>query len=122
MAVDLEMEVNMVAEASGIKDKKKLMAYLYKNPAKLALKLANFLKDTEGNPLPMIKLKGKGQGYYHSMHDKKFIRVCRDQEFYLLPWDDTRDNKKCFIYTHHNWLVGCILSVYKGDIEHLGYN
>ena len=45
----MEMEVPMVAESSGIKDKGRLRAYLYKNPTKLALKLAQFIKDSNGN-------------------------------------------------------------------------
>ena len=112
----------MVAENSGIKDKAKLIKYLYSNPTKLALKLATFLKDKQGNSLPMVKLKGKGQGYYYSMNGKKLIRVSRDGEFYLLPWEDVRNSEKCFIYTHHNWMVGCILNVYKDDIEFIGDN
>ena len=112
----------MLAENSGIKDKKKLMRYLYRNPVKLALKLSTFLKDSDGTALDPVKLKGEGQGYYYSMNDKKFVRVNRNSEFYLLPWKDKNNEEKCFIYTHHNWLVGCILSVYKKDLEYLGYN
>jgi len=112
----------MVASKSGIKDKNKLMAYLYKNPAKLALKLAQFIQDKEGNSLPVVRLKGEGQGYYYSLNDKRLVMVCRNSEFYLLPWADVNDSKKCFIYTHHNWMTGCILNVYKDEIIETGAN
>ena len=96
------------------------MAYLYKNPTKLALKLARFLESPDGIPLELVRLKGKGQGYYYSVQDKGFVRASRDAEFYLLPWEDK--SGKCFVYTHYNWLIGCILRVDKNEIEHLGYN
>ena len=112
----------MVTKNSGIKDKKKLMKFLYNNPKKLALKLASYMKDEQGNALPLVRIKGDGQGYYYSLNEKKFIRVCRDSEFYLLPWGDLNDSKKCYIYTHYNWMTGCILSVYKDEIEKIGDN
>ncbi len=111
-----------MAENSGIKDKNKLMRYLYKNPKKLAIKLSKFLQDDNGEALAMVSLKGKGQGYYYSIQDKKFVRVCRSSQFYLLPWDDPKDNKRCYIYTHFNWMTGCILKVYKDEIIELGHN
>ncbi len=52
----------MVAKSSGIKNKQRLMKYLYKNPNKLAMKLMQFLKDENGEALPLVTLKGKGQG------------------------------------------------------------
>ena len=110
----------MVAENSGIKNKAKLMAYLYKNPTKLAIKLSKFIKSSDG-PLELVKLKGEGQGYYYSIQDKKLIRTCRDAEFYILPWAD-EDESKCYIYTHYNWMVGCIFKVNKEEIEYLGYS
>ena len=112
----------MVAENSGIKDKKKLMKYLYTNPDKLALKLSQFIKDKEGNALPPVKIKGTGQGYYFSINHKKLIRVSRDAEFYLLPWANIEDDRKCYVYTHYNWMIGCIFLVYKTDIRHIGSN
>ena len=112
----------MVAENSEIKDKKKLMRYLYTNPDKLALKLLQFIKDKEGHALPQVRIKGTGQGYYYSINHKKLIRVSRTAEFYLLPWLYEDDDRKCYIYTHYNWMVGCIFLVYKSDIEHIGSN
>ena len=112
----------MVAEDSGIKDKTKLLKYLYANPEKLAIKLAKFIKDKEGNALPQVRIKGEGQGYYHSINHKKLIRVSRTAEFYLLPWINESDDRKCYIYTHYNWMMGCIFLVYKSDIEHIGSN
>mgnify|MGYP003118661503 CR=1 FL=1 len=112
----------MVTKFSHIKDKDKLIKYLYKNPEKLALKLAKFTKDDDGYSLPMVKIKGEGQGYYYSMNHKKLIRVVRNGEFYLLPWADPKDKRKCYIYCHYNWMVGCIFNVYKDDLEHLGAN
>ena len=102
----------MVTKNSGISDKKKLLGFLYKNPDKLAIKLAKFLYSEEESLEP-VKFKAKGQGYYYSVNDSKLIRVCRDGDFYLLPWVDKVNNKKCYIYTHYNWMVGRILNVYK---------
>ena len=112
----------MVAENSGIKDKKKLLKYLYDNPSKLAYKLRKFMEDDDGNALPLVQLKGSGQGYYHSLSDKKLIRVSRDAEFYLLPWTHRTDPKRCYIYTHYNWLTGCIFDVFVDDIIFIGAN
>ena len=112
----------MVAKSSGIKNKQRLMKYLYKNPNKLAMKLMQFLKDENGEALPLVTLKGKGQGYYYSMNDKKLVRVVRNGEFYLLPWEHHTDISKCYVYTHFNWLIGCIIVVNKDEIQHVGYN
>ena len=111
----------MVGKDSGIKDKNKLLRYLYKNPDKLAIKLAKFLHSEE-KLLEPVKLKGSGQGYYHSVNDNKLIRISRDADFYLLPWEDKNNDKKCYIYTHYNWMTGRILSVYKDDLEFIGFN
>lgn len=112
----------MVAKNSGIKDKSKLLKFLYKNPNKMAAKLADFMKDSQGNVLPIVKIKGKGQGYYYSVNHKRFVRVCRDSEFFLLDWRDEEEEDKCYIYTHYNWMVGCIFSLSKDEIEFLGDN
>jgi len=115
-------EAMVVAANSGIKDKKKLLKYLYKNPAKLAEKLTKFMQSSDGFALPMVKLKGQGQGYYMSMNDKKLIRVSRDAEFYLLPWKHKTNKDRCYVYTHYNWMTGCILDVFRNDIEFIGGN
>ena len=125
MAVDtaaVEMEAAMEAvENSNIKDKAKLREYLYKNPTKLAQKLAQFLQRKDGTLLQPVKLKGSGGSYYYSINDKKFIWAPRDGEYYLLPWID--DNKeKCYVYSHSNWQVGVILKVFKDEIKFLGFN
>ena len=122
VVMEIAMVVTVVAENSGIKDKAKLMAYLYKNPAKLALKLSALLKDSDDGLLEPVRLKGKGRGYYYSVQDKKFLCISRDAEFYLLPWEDKNNSKKCYIYSHGNWLIGCIFNVFKDEIEYLGYN
>jgi hypothetical protein len=106
---------------SGIKDKSKLLRFLYRNPEKLAIKLSKFIQDTNEELCPLAKIKGEGHGFYHSMNNKKLVRVCRNSEFYLLPWVH-EDKDKCYIYTHHNWFVGCILIVLKDEVEVLGYN
>ena len=118
----METEVEMVTERSGIKDKERLRAYLYKNPTKLALKLAQFIKDSDGNALPLAKIKGKGGGYFYSINDKAFKYAPRSGEYYLLPWEDTEFPEKCYIYGHHAWMVGIIFKVYKDEIEILGDN
>ena len=112
----------MVVENSGIKDKKQFLKYLYENPNKLAEKLRIFMQDSNGNVLPMVMLKGEGQGYYLSLNDKKLIRVSRDADFYLLPWLHKDNKDRCYIYTHHNWLVGCIFDVFWDDISFIGDN
>jgi len=88
----------VAAEKSGIKDKDKLKEYLYKNPAKLACKLAQLIQDDNGNLLQLIKLKGSGMTYCYSINDKKFILTPRASEYYLLPWG-AENPEKCFIYS-----------------------
>jgi len=121
MAEDTAKEVPMVTENSGIKDKAKLREYLYKNPQKLAIKLAQLIQTKQGNLLPPVKLKGKGTSYYYSVNDKRFILSPRSAEYYLLPWFDD-DEERCYIYSHHNWQIGVILKVFKDQIEFLGFN
>jgi len=112
----------MVAvENSGIKDKEKLREYLYKNPKKLAIKLAQLIQTKEGLLLPPVRLKGHGPGYYYSVNDKKMIFSPRNGEYYLLPWFDD-DKDRCYVYSHHNWQVGVVLKVFKDQIEFLGFN
>ena len=111
----------VAAENSEIKNKEKLREYLYKNPLKLAEKLAKFLKDDDGELLEPVKLKGKGMGYYYSYNDKKFIPVPRDGEYYLTPWVDD-DPKKCYIYSHYTWMIGIILKVDRSEIKLIGFN
>ena len=116
------MEAAMVAaENSGIKNKAKLREYLYKNPNKLAVKLAEMLQSKSGDLLHPIKLKGKGPGYYYSVNDKRLVLCPRDSEYYLLPWVDD-DTRRCYVYAHYNWQVGIILKVFKEDIEFIGFN
>jgi len=121
MAVAMEKEVQMVVENSGIKDKEKLREYLYKNPTKLAIKLAQLIQTKQGHLLPPVHLKGKGTGYYYSVNDKKFILSARKGEYYLLPWSDD-DEDRCYVYSHHNWQIGVVLKVFKDQIEFLGFN
>ena len=111
----------VAAENSGIKNKAKLREYLYKNPDKLAQKLAKFLQTDEGELLHPVKLKGKGIGYYYSQNEKKHIPVPRSSEFYILPWIDD-DKDRCYVYCHYNWQIGVILKVFAEDIEFIGFN
>ena len=111
----------MVTNSSEIKDKAKLRKYLYKNPDKLALKLAQLLKNNDGTLLHPVRLKGNGSGFFYSVNDKKLILSPRHGEYYLLPWIDD-DEDRCYVYSHHNWQVGVILKVFKDDIEFLGFN
>jgi len=112
----------MVAvENSGIKDKAKLREYLYKNPKKLATKLAKMVQTKDGDLLQLVRLKGKGPGYYYSVNDKKLILCSRNSEYYILPWVD-EEADRCYVYAHHNWQIGVILKVFKDDIEFLGFN
>ena len=115
------MEAQMVTEGSGIKDKAKLRKYLYKNPAKLALKLAKLLQDKEGNLLQPVRLKNSSNIYSYSMNDKKFVLTPKNGEYYLLPLNSD-DPYKCYIYCHYSWQIGNIFRVFKSDIELLGFN
>ena len=71
----------VAAENSGIKNKAKLREYLYKNPTKLASKLANFMQNDNGELLEPVKIKGSGMKYLYSHYDKKFIPVPLDGEY-----------------------------------------
>ena len=121
MEVVMAMEAQMVVENSGIKDKAKLREYLYKNPKKLAIKLAQLIQTKQGHLLPPVRLKGKGMGYYYSVNDKELILAPRSGEYYLLPWVDD-EKERCYVYSHHNWQIGIILKVFKDQIEFLGFN
>ena len=111
----------VAAENSGIKNKDKLKEYLYKNPIKLAEKLAKMLQTDSGELLEPIKIKGKGKGYYYSYKDKRFVSVPRDGEYYLIPWQD-EDPEKCYIYSHYTCMVGIILKIDRSEIQHIGFN
>jgi len=111
----------VAAEKSEIKDKAKLREYLYKNPKKLASKLAKMLQTKDGELLQPVKLKGTGPGYYYSVNDKKLILCPRNSEYYILPWLDD-DESRCYVYSHFNWQIGVILKVFKEDIEFVGFN
>ena len=111
----------VVAENSGIKNKEKLREYLYKNPAKLALKLAQLLQTSDGELLQPVRFKGNGIIYSYSVNDKKHIPCTRNAEYYLMPWLDD-DKERCYVYCHHNWQIGVVLKVFKDQIEFLGFN
>ena len=118
----MEMEaVMLMAQNSGIKDKAKLREYLYKNPKKLALKLAKMLQEKDGNLLQPIKFKGHGTIFCYSYNDKRFIPCPRNGEYYLLPWVD-ESGDRCYVYSHYSWSIGVILRVFKDQIEELGFN
>ena len=108
-------------ENSGIKNKAKLREYLYKNPAKLAEKLAKFIENDDGTMLEPVVLKGKGMGYYYSHNEKRFVHAPRDAEYYLIPWVH-EDPTKCYIYSHGAWMIGVILRVDKDEIKYIGGN
>ena len=68
----------VAAENSDFKNQAKLREYLYKNPVKLAIKLAKFLQNDNGEMLEPVRLKGSGIGYYYSYNDKRFIPAPRN--------------------------------------------
>ena len=112
----------MVAvENSGINDKAKLKEYLYKNPDKLAIKLAQFLKDDHGDLLVPVRFKKSSPCYYYSINHKRHLLCPRNGEYYLLNWRD-EDEEKCYVYSHYKWQMGIILKVFKDQIEFLGFN
>lgn len=121
-AVTIAMEAEMEAvENSGIKDKAKLKEYLYKNPTKLAVKLAQLLENNHGELLQPVRFKGSNSSYYYSINHKKHIVCPRNGEYYLLNWMD-EDNERCYVYGHYTWQIGVILKVFKDQIEFLGFN
>jgi len=111
----------VAAENSGIKSQAKLREYLYKNPEKLALKLAKLLHQDDGTLLPPVRFKGNGIIFCYSVNDKIHIAVPRDKEYYLMPWADD-DKERCYVYSHHTWQIGVILKVFKDQIEFMGFN
>lgn len=122
LLVTVVMEAAMVAaENSEIKNKAKLREHLYKNPVKMALKLAKLIQNNDGTLLQPVKIKGEGLGYYYSHNDKRLILVPRSSEYYLLPWVD-EDPNYCYVYSHYVWFIGIILKVKKDEIIHLGFN
>ena len=116
------MEAAMVAaENSEFKNKQKLREYLYKNPVKLAEKIAQMIQTNEGELLEPVRIKGQGIGYYYSHNDKSYIPVPRNSEYYLLPWR-TENLDERYIYSHYNWMIGVILKININEIEFLGFN
>ena len=116
------MEAAMVAaENSEIKNKAKLREYLYKNPLKMAEKLAKMLQDDDGTLLEPVRLKGKGVGYYYSHNDKKFVPCPRNSEYYYIPWQAAKSDE-CYIYCHHSWFIGMILKVPRSELQFIGLN
>jgi len=111
----------VAAENSDFKNKEKLREYLYKNPVKLAEKLAKMIQNTDGTLLEPVRIKGKGIGYYYSHNDRAFIPAARNSEYYLLPWK-TDNPEECYIYSHYNWMIGVILKVNIKEIQFLGFN
>jgi hypothetical protein len=111
----------VAAESSEIKNKAKLREYLYKNPVKMAEKLAKMLQNVDGTLLEPVRLKGKGLGYYYSHNDKKFIPVPRDGEYYYVPWQ-ADDPNECYIYGHHCWFIGVVLKVPRDEVQFIGFN
>lgn len=111
----------VAAESSQIKNKAKLREYLYKNPIKLAEKLAKMMQNDDGTLLEPVKLKGKGIGYYYSYNDKKLIPVPRNSEMYYVPWTD-EDPEKCYVYSHYCWKIGVVIKVNRKEVEFIGFN
>ncbi len=111
----------VAAENSDFKNKAKLREFLYKNPTKLAEKLAKMLENRDGDLLEPVRIKGSGIGYYYSYNDKAFIPAPRNSEYYLIPWESENPNE-CYIYSHYNWMIGVILKVDKKEIQYLGFN
>ncbi len=112
----------MVTQISGISDKSKLMEHLYKNPKKLAMRLARFLSSSNNELLPLARIKGAGQGFYYSISHKSLVRVSRTDEFYLLPDREGQEAGYLYLYTHYICKVGCIIRVAKEEVELLGFN
>lgn len=106
---------------SNIKNKAKLREYLYKNPAKLALKLQKFLQNEEGDLLSPVKLKGKGYKYLYSYYDKKNILCPCNSEYYLMSWH-AEDPDFCYVYSHYKWMTGVVLKVKRDNIIFIGFN
>ena len=87
----------------------------------LAKKAANSLKSKDGDLLPMVKIKGKGPGYYWSPYEKKIILVPRDAEFYFLPWQKDEKGRN-YLFLPYYLTGGTIINVEFDEIEWVGFN
>lgn len=83
--------------------------------------LASFIKDSMGNPLQQIMIKGSGYGYYYSMSDKLTILVPRRAEYYLIS-EKPDDKGRLRVYSHYKFVTGIVLLVQKEEIERIGWN
>jgi len=80
-----------------------------------------FIKDSTGNPLEMVTIKGSGSGYYYSMSDKKPVLVPRDGEYYLVS-EKPDDFGRLKVYSHYKFISGVVLLVPKEEIQRIGWN
>ena len=80
-----------------------------------------FIKDSKGNPLEMVTIKGSGSGYYYSMSDKRPILVPRDGEYYLVS-EKPDDLGRLKVYSHYKFTSGVVLLIPKDEIDRIGWN
>ena len=83
--------------------------------------LSEFTKDSNGNPLEMVTIKGSGYGYYYSMSDKKLIMVPKKGEYYLIS-KKPDELGRLKVYSHYKFTSGVVLLVPKEEIERIGWN
>ncbi len=83
--------------------------------------LETFIKDSKGNPLEMVTIKGSGSGYYYSMSDKKPILVPRAGEYYLVS-EKPDDLGRLKVYSHYKFTSGVVLLIPKDEIQRIGWN
>ncbi len=92
------------------------------NSFKIAIRLASVLKTKEGQLLPIVKFKEPGLGFYYSIADKRFIRINREEEWYLVPYIDKDEQGRVCIYSPFLFSMTIFVMVPPEELETVGYN
>lgn len=83
--------------------------------------LSKFIKDSQDNLLPQVRIKGSGYGYYYSLSDKKTIMVPRNSEYYLIS--NKKDSLgRLKVYSHYKFMSGAVFLIPEDEIELIGWN
>jgi hypothetical protein len=92
------------------------------NSFKYAIRLAAALKTKEGQLLPIVKFKESGLGFYYSITDKRFVRVNRKEEWYLVPYVNKDEQGRVCIYSPFLFSMAIFIMVPPEELETVGYN
>ena len=83
--------------------------------------LSKFIKDSQDNLLPQVRIKGSGYGYYYSLSDKKTVLIPKNSEYYLIS--NKKDNLgRLKVYSHYKFMSGAVLLIPEDEIEVIGWN